>query len=134
MHSISGHFEAWVGNRRPPRHPDPSDPGRTDLWRCPPGRRAPAPPGRNGHRAGQDAAIKLETFPFTRYGTVKTTVHKVTQDAVNDEKRGALFPVTLKLAPGMGGFKSGMQHLPTCKVLRCQPPPRTITGSSPKTV
>jgi len=75
-------------------------------------------------------------------------VHKVTQDAVNDEKRGALFPATLKLeqttidvdgkaiklAPGMGGFKSGMQHLPTCKVLRCQPPPRTITGSSPKTV
>lgn len=47
---------------------------------------------------GQEAAIKLETFPFTRYGTVKATVEKVTQDAVTDEKRGAIFPATLKLA------------------------------------
>lgn len=46
---------------------------------------------------GQEVAIKLETFPFTRYGTVKATVDKVTQDAVNDEKRGAVFPATLKL-------------------------------------
>ena len=46
---------------------------------------------------GQDVAIKLETFPFTRYGTVKATVDKVTQDAVNDEKRGAIFPALLKL-------------------------------------
>lgn len=46
---------------------------------------------------GQDVAIKLETFPFTRYGTVNATVDKVTQDAVNDEKRGAIFPATLKL-------------------------------------
>ena len=46
---------------------------------------------------GQDVAIKLETFPFTRYGTVNATVQKVTQDAVNDEKRGAIFPATLKL-------------------------------------
>lgn len=45
----------------------------------------------------QAVAIKLETFPFTRYGTVKATVDKVTQDAVNDEKRGAIFPATLKL-------------------------------------
>lgn len=46
---------------------------------------------------GQDVAIKLETFPFTRYGTVNATVQQVTQDAVNDEKRGAIFPATLKL-------------------------------------
>lgn len=46
---------------------------------------------------GQEVAIKLETFPFTRYGTVKASVDKVTQDAVNDEKRGAIFPATLRL-------------------------------------
>lgn len=46
---------------------------------------------------GQDVALKLETFPFTRYGTVKATVDKVTQDAVTDEKRGAIFPAMLKL-------------------------------------
>ncbi|MBB4224879.1 HlyD family type I secretion periplasmic adaptor subunit [Variovorax guangxiensis] len=45
----------------------------------------------------QEAAIKLETFPYTRYGTVNATVKTVTADAVNDEKRGAIFPVTLNL-------------------------------------
>ena len=47
--------------------------------------------------AGQPASIKLETFPFTRYGTVEATVASVTADAVNDEKRGAIFPATLTL-------------------------------------
>jgi hemolysin D len=46
---------------------------------------------------GQTAEIKLETFPFTRYGTVGATVSRVSADAVNDEKRGALFPATLTL-------------------------------------
>ncbi|SEF35047.1 HlyD family type I secretion periplasmic adaptor subunit [Variovorax sp. NFACC27] len=46
----------------------------------------------------QEAAIKLETFPYTRYGTVNATVKTVTADAVNDEKRGAIFPVTLSLS------------------------------------
>ncbi|MEZ2299337.1 HlyD family type I secretion periplasmic adaptor subunit [Variovorax sp. RCC_210] len=45
----------------------------------------------------QEATIKLETFPYTRYGTVNATVKTVTADAVNDEKRGAIFPVTLNL-------------------------------------
>lgn len=47
--------------------------------------------------AGQAAAIKLETFPFTRYGTVAATVRSVTADAVSDEKKGAIFPATLTL-------------------------------------
>lgn len=63
----------------------------------------------------QDMTVRLETFPFTRYGAVKSMVNKVTQNAVTDEKRGTLFPalITLnhrfidvngrqiKLAPGM---------------------------------
>ncbi|MBW8779451.1 MAG: HlyD family type I secretion periplasmic adaptor subunit [Burkholderiales bacterium] len=66
-------------------------------------------------QAGQIAAIKLETFPYTRYGTVAAKVDSITADAVQDEKRGAIFPVSLvlgestinvdgkriKLAPGM---------------------------------
>jgi hemolysin D len=47
--------------------------------------------------AGQLAEVKLETFPFTRYGTVHATVTQLSADAVNDEKRGAIFPATLKL-------------------------------------
>ncbi|MDA7415011.1 HlyD family type I secretion periplasmic adaptor subunit [Xenophilus arseniciresistens] len=45
----------------------------------------------------QQATIKLETFPYTRYGTVDATVRTVTADAVQDEKQGAIFPVTLNL-------------------------------------
>jgi hemolysin D len=45
----------------------------------------------------QPAEIKLETFPYTRYGTVPAVVSRVTADAVADEKRGALFPATLTL-------------------------------------
>jgi hemolysin D len=48
-------------------------------------------------RADQEAAVKLETFNFTRYGTVPARVSWVTADAVNDEKRGAIFPATLEL-------------------------------------
>lgn len=47
--------------------------------------------------AGQPAVIKLETFPFTRYGTLDAQVVRVTADAVNDEKRGAIFPALLEL-------------------------------------
>ncbi len=45
--------------------------------------------------AGQPVAVKLETFPFTRYGTVEARVRSVSADAVTDEKRGAIFPATL---------------------------------------
>jgi len=46
---------------------------------------------------GQASTIKLETFPFTRYGTVDAQVKTVAADAVNDEKRGAIFPALLTL-------------------------------------
>lgn len=48
--------------------------------------------------AGQVAEVKLETFPFTRYGTIPATVTRMAADAVADEKRGAFFPATLTLA------------------------------------
>ena len=49
-------------------------------------------------RPGQAVEVKLETFPFTRYGTVPATVKRMAADAVSDEKRGAIFPATLTLA------------------------------------
>lgn len=48
-------------------------------------------------RPGQEVAIKLDTFPYTRYGTVQGEVLHVTADAVTDEQRGAIFPVTVAL-------------------------------------
>ncbi|WP_296443470.1 HlyD family type I secretion periplasmic adaptor subunit [Rhodoferax sp. UBA5149] len=48
--------------------------------------------------AGQMAAVKLETFPYTRYGTVDARVDVVTADAVTDEKKGSYYPATLTLS------------------------------------
>ena len=47
--------------------------------------------------AGQKAEVKLETFPYTRYGTVPATVEIVSADAVTDERRGSYYPATLKI-------------------------------------
>lgn len=48
---------------------------------------------------GQPVQIKLETFNFTRYGTVPATVTWVARDAVVDEKKGtSSFPATVSLA------------------------------------
>ncbi len=48
--------------------------------------------------AGQIAEVKLETFPYTKYGTVKAQVKLVSADAVTDEKRGSYYPATLTLS------------------------------------
>ena len=48
--------------------------------------------------AGLMAEVKLETFPYTKYGTVAARVDIVTADAVTDEKRGSYYPATLTLA------------------------------------
>ena len=48
-------------------------------------------------KQGQIAEIKVETFPFTRYGTIPAEVVFVSNDAVQDEDRGLVFPVRLKL-------------------------------------
>ena len=48
-------------------------------------------------RVGQAVTVKLETFPFTRYGTIPASVRSVVADAVNDEKKGAIFPAVLSL-------------------------------------
>jgi len=47
--------------------------------------------------AGQMAEVKLETFPYTKYGTVPARVDVVTADAVTDEKKGSYYPAILTL-------------------------------------
>ena len=48
--------------------------------------------------AGQMAEVKLETFPYTKYGTVLAVVNIVSADAVTDEKKGSYYPATLTLS------------------------------------
>ena len=48
--------------------------------------------------AGQEAEIKLETFPYTVYGAVTARVTVLGGDAVTDDKTGvSTYPATLKL-------------------------------------
>jgi hemolysin D len=47
---------------------------------------------------GQEAVVKVETFSFTKYGTIDATIISVSNDAVNDEKQGLIFPIQVKLA------------------------------------
>lgn len=48
--------------------------------------------------AGQAAEVKLETFAYTKYGTVPATVDIVTADAVTDDKKGSYYPALLTLS------------------------------------
>lgn len=47
--------------------------------------------------AGQEAQVKLETFPFTRYGTLPAKVVHVSSDAISDEKRGLIYSARIQL-------------------------------------
>ncbi len=46
---------------------------------------------------GQLAEVKLETYLFTKYGTLPARVISVSPDAVQDEKRGLIYPVRIAL-------------------------------------
>jgi len=47
--------------------------------------------------AGQKVTVKLEAFPFTRYGTVQGEVIDVSRDANKDDKLGLIYPVRVRL-------------------------------------
>lgn len=67
-------------------------------------------------RAGQSATVKVESFPYTRYGYITGTVENVSLDAMQHEELGLVFQarvkldrahldidgVRVKLTPGMG--------------------------------
>ena len=48
-------------------------------------------------KPGQNAQVKIETFQFTKYGTLNATVSSVSHDAINDEKRGLIYSTRVKL-------------------------------------
>ena len=49
-------------------------------------------------REGQQAQVKLDAYEYTRYGSVPATVRQIARDAVQDERRGPLYPVRLTLS------------------------------------
>lgn len=49
-------------------------------------------------RAGQRATVKVESFPYTRYGYLEGEVQSVSHDAAQDERLGLVFPARVRLS------------------------------------
>ncbi len=79
-------------------------------------------------RTGQIAEIKIDSFPFTKYGVIDGEIIDISADAIEDEKLGLLFPLKasmkveqinvdgkwVKLKPGMSvtvEIKTGTRRL-----------------------
>jgi len=79
-------------------------------------------------KEGQTARVKIDTFEYTKYGTLEATVGHVSRDAIQDEKRGPIYAVKLVLSrpvlqvegeavpitPGMSGsveIKTGSRRM-----------------------
>lgn len=52
-------------------------------------------------RAGQRVTVKVESFPFTRYGVLAGTVSSVSRDAIADEKLGLYFSARVRVPKAM---------------------------------
>ena len=48
-------------------------------------------------RVGQEVTVKIESFPYTRFGYLTGKVLSVSHDAAQDEKMGLVFPALVKL-------------------------------------
>jgi hemolysin D len=57
----------------------------------------------------QDAEIKVESFPFTKFGTIDGKVANVSGDAVQDENLGLVYPIRVTMAKTT--ILSGSEHV-----------------------
>jgi hemolysin D len=48
-------------------------------------------------RVGQPAEVKLEAFPFTRYGVIEGTIEHLSTDSVENKELGLVFPCLVRL-------------------------------------
>lgn len=48
-------------------------------------------------KAGQDVVVKIESFPYTRYGYLTGKIKHISFDAIEDEKRGLIFSARILL-------------------------------------
>jgi hemolysin D len=49
--------------------------------------------------AGQPVTVKLEAFPFTRYGTLEGRLAWISRDAIQDEKLGPVYAARVTVQP-----------------------------------
>lgn len=63
-------------------------------------------------KEGQRVIVKLEAYPFTRYGFLIGHVQRIAADSVTDERRGLVFPVTIKIdSMRLSRERSGTRNL-----------------------
>ncbi len=48
-------------------------------------------------RSGQPVEVKVDSFPYTKYGTIKGEVIHVSRDSMEDEQQGLVFPARVRL-------------------------------------
>ena len=48
-------------------------------------------------KPNQEAEVKIETFQYTKYGTLHAKVTSVSHDAISDEKRGLIYSTRVKM-------------------------------------
>lgn len=49
-------------------------------------------------REGQSTTVKVDAFPFTRYGVIEGEVTSVSDDAMQDERLGLVYAAHVRLA------------------------------------
>lgn len=62
-------------------------------------------------RDGQVATVKIETFPYTRYGTIVGKVVQVANDAKQDDKLGLIFTAQIALSTDSMQVDGRVMHL-----------------------
>ncbi|MDX7987778.1 HlyD family type I secretion periplasmic adaptor subunit [Xenorhabdus sp. 12] len=48
-------------------------------------------------RPGQQVTVKVDAFPYTRYGTIEGTLLSISRDSTTDERLGLVFPAQISL-------------------------------------
>ncbi|MFA0411468.1 HlyD family type I secretion periplasmic adaptor subunit, partial [Vibrio splendidus] len=46
---------------------------------------------------GQPVTVKVDAFPYTRYGTIEAELLSISRDSTTDERLGLIFPAQVKL-------------------------------------
>ena len=60
---------------------------------------------------GQPAEVKIDAFPFTKYGTIDAQLISISSDAIQDEKLGLLFTATVLLKQSTMRIEDKIIHL-----------------------
>jgi hemolysin D len=85
-------------------------------------------------KIGQDVAVKLEAFPFTRYGTVPGTLVQLSRDAIQDEKLGLIYAAKIRLTcPGMNNNDASKSSAAQASEMKQSSERRTVASMGQST-